>query len=604
MPRRQTRTWARRGAVAALIALFTAELVAGWPALTAAVSHLSAPRPGWLAAAVAAEVVAMAMYGRMQQFLLRSAGLRVPAYRNIAVAYAAHSLNETLPGGPAFSTRFNYQQMRRFGATPAVAAWCIALSGILSTTALALVTAAGALASQQQPRWYGLAGLIATVGLIIAGVRLVTRRPDVVHAPARWSLAVVNRWRRRPAEDGFDRVRGFIGQLGAARLTAGTGTAAAVLAVLNWGLDAVCLWMCLRAVTDDPINATQVLLAFCAGMAAGTITIVPGGLGIIDSALILGLVAGGHDTPAAIAAVVLYRIISFGFIIGAGWITWFLIRRRQSSEIRRRPGSEIRRRPGSEVDRLEDGPAGRAQPGVADSQFAVRAAQGEGAGVALEDDLPGLGRVAGAARLQGQLDSGGGRHAHGGLGDRDDHHPVRGRDGGRHQLQLGRVVPRGAGEVDHAVRGDLHPQVAGVVRDVEQHAGVHVDGRVAELRDVGRHRRAGRARGRRRRAGRRRLERAVGGAAVAGHEGAHTGRGDQDGGERGGGSAVTTAAVAATADLGGGREARGVLQMMRVRVEAVLNVVVRHRGAPGPSRRCHGRSDGRPGPVGRGPARW
>jgi uncharacterized protein (TIRG00374 family) len=62
-------------------------------------------------------------------------------------------------------------------------------------------------------------------------------------------------------------------------------------------------------------------------MAAGTITLIPGGLGIIDSALILGLVAGGVDTPTAIATVVLYRIISFGFIISAGWISWLIIRR-------------------------------------------------------------------------------------------------------------------------------------------------------------------------------------------------------------------------------------------------------------------------------------
>ena len=48
-----------------------------------------------------------------------------------------------VPGGPAFSTRLNYRQMRRFGATPAIASWCIALSGILSAIALAVVTSVG-----------------------------------------------------------------------------------------------------------------------------------------------------------------------------------------------------------------------------------------------------------------------------------------------------------------------------------------------------------------------------------------------------------------------------------------------------------------------------
>jgi hypothetical protein len=36
-------------------------------------------------------------------------------------------------------------------------------------------------------------------------------------------------------------------------------------------------------------------------------------------------------TSTAIATVVLYRLISFGFIIGAGWITWLAIQRRQGN---------------------------------------------------------------------------------------------------------------------------------------------------------------------------------------------------------------------------------------------------------------------------------
>jgi uncharacterized membrane protein YbhN (UPF0104 family) len=326
--RRPRRSWIRRGAVTAVIVLFAVELVVGWPSLSSALSQLRAPHLGWLVAGLVAQIIAMGTYARMQRSLLRSAGLRVPVYRHIALAYAAHSLNETLPGGPAFSTKFNYQQMRRFGATPAVASWCIALSGILSTAALAAVTAVGALASDGTPQWYGLAALAAVAVGLTVGIRKVTRRPEMAEPAVRAVLARLNRLRRRPAEQGLDRVRGFIAQLGSARLTPGHGVAAATFAVLNWGLDAVCLWMCLRAISDDPINPTQLLLAFCAGMAAGTVTVIPGGLGIIDSALILGLVTGGVETPTAIAAVVLYRIISFGFIIGVGWITWLVIRYR------------------------------------------------------------------------------------------------------------------------------------------------------------------------------------------------------------------------------------------------------------------------------------
>ena len=324
----------------AVLVLFAAELALGWPSLTAALSHLRAPAPGWLAAAVMAELAAMGTYARMQRHLLLSAGLRVPIHRHIALAYAAHSLSVTLPGGPAFSTRFNYQQMRRFGATPAIASWCIALSGILSAAALAVVTAAGALASHGSPPWCSLAGLTAVGALIALGARQLTRHRTIAHSAARVVLTHVNRFRRRPADAGLPEVFRFIAQLGAARLTAGHGVAAATHAMLNWILDAVCLWLCFHAVSEQPINPAQVLLAFCAGMAAGTLTVIPGGLGIIDSALILGLVTSGVDTPTAIAAVVLYRIISFGFIIGIGWLTWLAIRRRAPTTL---PGADRRK---------------------------------------------------------------------------------------------------------------------------------------------------------------------------------------------------------------------------------------------------------------------
>jgi len=251
----------------------------------------------------------------------------VSILRHVALAYAAHSLSVTLPGGPAFSTRFNYQQMRRFGATPAVASWCIALSGILSAVALAVLTAAGAVASRGTPEWRTLVSLGVAVLLVTVGVRQLARHPGAVEPVTRAALARFNRLRRRPDAQGLHRIRRFVEQLRAARLRPTHAAAASTFALLNWLLDAVCLWMCFHAVGGGDIDATQLLLAFCAGMAAGTITLIPGGLGIIDSALIIGLVAGGVDTPTAIATVVLYRIISFGFIISAGWISWLIIRR-------------------------------------------------------------------------------------------------------------------------------------------------------------------------------------------------------------------------------------------------------------------------------------
>lgn len=311
--------WLRPVGLVALLAVFTTELIIGWPAITGALSHLRTPHLGWLVGGFAAAMATMSCYARMQRHLLHSSGVRVSLSRHVALAYAAHSLSVTLPGGTAFSTRFNYQQFGRLGATPAVAAWCIALSGFLSAAALAVITAATALAAGGTPPWHVLLALTVTALLATFAVRWVIRRPDWLETV----LVKVNRLRRRPAGDGLGRIRGFATQLRTARLAPGHGTAAAGFAVLNWLLDAACLWLCLRAV-GGTIATTQLLITFCAAMAAASITVIPG---ILDNALVLGLHSGGVPTTTAIAAVTLHRVISLGFIVGAGWIAWLRTRR-------------------------------------------------------------------------------------------------------------------------------------------------------------------------------------------------------------------------------------------------------------------------------------
>jgi uncharacterized protein (TIRG00374 family) len=318
--------------VGVVVAILVGEAVWAWSDLVEALSQLRSPHPGLVAVAVFAAVSSMRAYARMQRRLLRSAGIRVPLVRHIQLAYAAHSLSVTLPGGPAFSTSFNYRQMRRFGASAGVASWCIALSGILSAAALALISAAAGIAVGGTPAWPTLIGLLTAVVLVTAGVTRIARHPETLQRITRGGMAGVNKVRRRPPEQGVERLAGFFDQLRSVRLGPAHATVAVTYAVANWLLDAVCLWMCCLAVGAESITTTQLLVAYCAGMAAASIPVVPGGLGIIDSALILGLVAGGVPGSTAIAAVVLYRLISLGFIVGAGWLIWLLMRRRNAKE--------------------------------------------------------------------------------------------------------------------------------------------------------------------------------------------------------------------------------------------------------------------------------
>lgn len=61
----------------------------------------------------------------------------------------------------------------------------MALSGILSTSALAVVTASGALTYHGNPSWLTLTGLTATILLITVGIHRTTRHPERLPALAR-----------------------------------------------------------------------------------------------------------------------------------------------------------------------------------------------------------------------------------------------------------------------------------------------------------------------------------------------------------------------------------------------------------------------------------
>jgi len=322
--------WWRRGpAVALIVALILGvELVLGWSSLVGAFTQLRTPHWGWVAGALAVELASMRAYARMQRALLRGAGTKIELHKHVAVAYAAHSLSATLPGGPVFSTTFNFQHLRRFGASAAVASWCIALSGVLSTGALIIIGAVGGILARSSGGWHTLIGYGVGALVLAVAVRSLARHPEWLERPIRALLGGVNRARQRPADHGEDRLFGFMNQLRSVRVHPASYAIAIVLAVANWLFDALCLWMCCVAVGAEGITATKLVIAYCAGMAAASVPIVPGGLGVVDAALILGLVAGGLSSSSAVAAVVLYRLISFGFIVGSGWLIWLLIRYR------------------------------------------------------------------------------------------------------------------------------------------------------------------------------------------------------------------------------------------------------------------------------------
>ncbi len=88
---------------------------------------------------------------------------------------------------------------------------------------------------------------------------------------------------------------------------------------INWLFDCACFAMMFLAI-HAPIPWKGLLLAYGAGQLAATLPITPGGLGVVEGSITIALVEfGGAETSTA-DAVLLYRIISFWFILVIGWL--------------------------------------------------------------------------------------------------------------------------------------------------------------------------------------------------------------------------------------------------------------------------------------------
>jgi hypothetical protein len=71
--------------------------------------------------------------------------------------------------------------------------------------------------------------------------------------------------------------------------------------------------------TGSAVPWHGLFLAYGVGMTAGSVGLTPGGLGVIDAALSAGLVASGISGQHALAAVLVYRLISFWLVMAVGW---------------------------------------------------------------------------------------------------------------------------------------------------------------------------------------------------------------------------------------------------------------------------------------------
>src|SRR6266699_3142923 len=284
----------------------------------------------WIPAAIAVESASMVAFALMLRRLLATGDTSVGVRPMLATSLAANALSVSIPlAGPEVATAFTFRRFTRQGADAPLAGWSLLSGGVVSSAAGALVLAGGGLASGNVLA-AGIAvpgGVLAVAVLLVVGA--AARRPrlrDALERPATWTLRLTARLLRRPAEDPSQIIRAWAARLGSLQLAPSGWMTVTCLAVINWLADAAVLAVSIRA-TGGAVPWHDLLLVYGSGIAAQSLNITPGGLGVAEGALSLALVATGLGTSQALAAVLLYRLASFWLVALAGWLVVFWLRR-------------------------------------------------------------------------------------------------------------------------------------------------------------------------------------------------------------------------------------------------------------------------------------
>ena len=272
----------------------------------------------------------MAAFAIMLRRLLAAGGAKVGVRPMLATALAANALSVSVPlAGPELATAFTFRRFTRQGADAPLAGWSLLAGGVVSSAAAAVVLVGGGLASGKI-----LVTAVAVPGGVLAVAALVlvaaaARRPRLLGAlerPAAWTLRHGSRLLRRPAADPRQTIRVWTERLVSLRLPPSGWMTVTGLALANWLTDAAVLAASIYA-AGAAVPWHLLLLVYGSGIAAQSLNLTPGGLGVAEGTLGVALVATGLRAGQALAAVLLYRLASFWLAAFAGWLVLLWLRR-------------------------------------------------------------------------------------------------------------------------------------------------------------------------------------------------------------------------------------------------------------------------------------
>jgi uncharacterized protein (TIRG00374 family) len=259
--------------------------------------------------------------------------------RAAVITQTTTSVANTLPVGGAVAVGLTYEMLYSWGFNRVTSTLYVVVTGIwnilmklalpiLSVAILAITgTSSAAFVTAAV---LGLVVLAAAVGLFASILWKEELARRIGHLGERVVASIMRVFRRPPvtglAESAVRFRRETIGLVRRRWLWLTLATILGHIALF------LVLLLSLRhvGVSEAEISTAQALAVFAFGRLISALPITPGGLGVIELGYIGGLVAAGGGRPQVVAAVLLFRVLTYGIQIPLGGVTYLIWRGKRS----------------------------------------------------------------------------------------------------------------------------------------------------------------------------------------------------------------------------------------------------------------------------------
>jgi uncharacterized protein (TIRG00374 family) len=313
--------WARYviGLALAVLAIYVVEGKSD--ELSGASSFLGNLRWWWIIPAALAEGASYVSFAALQQELLSAGEVDVSLLTMTGITLAGNAIQNTLPAGAVLSVGYSFRLFRRYGADDVLSGWVIVAMAAVSLITISALAAVGLGLAASTGSELDLVSSIVGVTAIALLVVIGWSRRIFLLEHCVGLIRLSQRLFHRPKGDAHRVILEVRARLGLVSPARSEWLRATTFAMGNWILDLGCLALSFLAIGSG-VPWDGLLLAYAAAQLATNLPITPGGLGVVEGSLTVGLVAFGGGQVSTVAAVLLYRLMNFWAMLPVGWGAW------------------------------------------------------------------------------------------------------------------------------------------------------------------------------------------------------------------------------------------------------------------------------------------